>query len=346
MISEREMENLVISNPEKYIGEEGLKLVSQQYHIGKYYFDLLFEDRHGAKLIVELQKGTLDRDHTYKILDYYDEYKEAHPNEFIELMVIANAIPLERRKRLSAWGITYKEIPLSDFIANMNVTPKSTSIEMPTPVTISTPENTSVRYAENEGTESSVLGSYELFKMQKNLFINAVKGYDPSIITKMDWKDLSKNYIRTKQNWFVMFYPSSWIISQSQVSGVHFGFCYYSDKKTQDEKVRLSVGVEKPMPDEYKAAFKDEVVEEIHRRKINLTEFDLWPNAGLSGKVKLLEVKVQLNNQSWEKAFEYYRKLEPFISIVSEKIQDFKNKGFIKAEQRKLQEAHRGHLQV
>lgn len=174
------MENLVISNPEKYIGEEGLKLISQQYHIGKYYFDLLFEDRHGAKLIVELQKGTLDRDHTYKILDYYDEYKEAHPNEFIELMVIANAIPPERRKRLSAWGITYKEIPLSDFIANMNVTPKSTSIEMPTPVTISTPENTSVRYAENEGTESSVLGSYELFKMQKNLFINrAFDAFEP-----------------------------------------------------------------------------------------------------------------------------------------------------------------------
>jgi RecB family endonuclease NucS len=79
MINEDDMENAIISDPEKYIGEKGLKLISRQFRIGKYIFDLLFEDRHGGKLIVELQKGTLDREHTYKILDYYDEYREAYP---------------------------------------------------------------------------------------------------------------------------------------------------------------------------------------------------------------------------------------------------------------------------
>jgi RecB family endonuclease NucS len=114
-ISERDMEDAIIADPEKFLGEEGLKLISRQYRIGNYIFDLLFGDRHGAKLIVELQKGVLDRNHTYKILDYYHEYKENNPYDFVELMVIANEITKERKKRLSSWGVTCKEIPVSEF---------------------------------------------------------------------------------------------------------------------------------------------------------------------------------------------------------------------------------------
>lgn len=115
MILEKEMENAIIDNPERYIGEKGLKLICQQYRIGNYIFDLLYEDRHGSKLIVEIQRGTLDRNHTYKILDYYDEYKESNPHEFVELMVIANKITDERKRRLNSWGVTWKEIPTASF---------------------------------------------------------------------------------------------------------------------------------------------------------------------------------------------------------------------------------------
>ena len=114
MLTEKGMEDAIAKNPEKYI-EKGLKLLSRQYRIGQYIFDLLFEDRHGSKLIVELQKGTLDRNHTYKIMDYYDEYKDKNPNEFVELMIIANKIPRERRNRLSSYGISFKEIPETEF---------------------------------------------------------------------------------------------------------------------------------------------------------------------------------------------------------------------------------------
>lgn len=125
MISEKMMEDAISGEPEKYLGEKGLNLIAKQYSIGSYVFDLLFEDRHGTKLIVELQKGTLDRNHTYKILDYYDEYKEKNPDAFIELMVIANRIPHERRRRLDTNGISWKEIPESEFtginqVANQN----------------------------------------------------------------------------------------------------------------------------------------------------------------------------------------------------------------------------------
>ena len=114
LLTEKLMENAIAQNPEKYL-EEGLILIKRQYRIGSYIFDLLFQDRHGAKLIVELQKGTLDRNHTYKIFDYYDEYKTQNPEQFVELMIIANRIPRERRERLSSQGISFKEIPESDF---------------------------------------------------------------------------------------------------------------------------------------------------------------------------------------------------------------------------------------
>jgi hypothetical protein len=117
---EKDMEDLILKDTKKYLNEDGLELVSRQYSIGNYRFDLLFEDRHGAKLIVEIQRGTLDRNHTYKIFDYYDEFKEQNPGEFVELMVIANKIPRERRNRLKSMGITFKEIPQNVFLEDPN----------------------------------------------------------------------------------------------------------------------------------------------------------------------------------------------------------------------------------
>lgn len=124
------MEDHICANPEKYLEEPGLKLISRQHRIGGYIFDLLFEDRHGAKLIVELQKGTLDRVHTYKIMDYYNEYKQRHPEEFVELMVIANVVPRERRERLDSHGITWKEISVKHFMTELPIVEGSSADAM------------------------------------------------------------------------------------------------------------------------------------------------------------------------------------------------------------------------
>jgi len=119
MISEKEMEEAIVRNPAKYIGEEGLQLVARQYSVGRYRFDLLFEDRHGGKLVVELQRGILDRTHMFKILDYCDEFRDLNPAEFVEPMIIANIIPPERKKRLAHRGISYREIPETEFTGGM-----------------------------------------------------------------------------------------------------------------------------------------------------------------------------------------------------------------------------------
>ena len=118
---EKDMEDLIIKNPQKYLKEPDLKLISRQYCIGNYRFDLLFEDRHHGRLIVEIQRGTLDRNHTYKILDYFDEYKKRNQSNFIELMIVANKITRERRDRLKSYGITFFEIPESVFLNDLNM---------------------------------------------------------------------------------------------------------------------------------------------------------------------------------------------------------------------------------
>lgn len=122
---EKDMEDLIIENPQKYLNEIGLKLISRQYTIGNYRFDLLFEDRHHGKLIVEIQRGTLDRNHTYKILDYFDEYKTSNPCNFVDLMIVANKITRERRERLKSYGITFFEISEAVFLEDPNWISKS-----------------------------------------------------------------------------------------------------------------------------------------------------------------------------------------------------------------------------
>ena len=141
MLSEREMEDAIAADPTRYLGEDGLILVARQHHIGNYIFDLLFRDRHGGMLIVEIQRGTLDRNHTYKILDYYDEFKEKNPGQFVELMVVANHIPQERKDRLRARGIEWRELPVADFPQPTQALP-SADAQVPLSPAVGAPRDT------------------------------------------------------------------------------------------------------------------------------------------------------------------------------------------------------------
>lgn len=117
---ESQMEDLIARNPDFFLKEEGLKLIDRQFRIGSYIFDLLFEDRHGAKLIVELQRGILDRGHCYKIFDYLDEFKSKNPLDFIDIIIVANEITSERKKMIAAKGIKFLEIPEKDFLEKLD----------------------------------------------------------------------------------------------------------------------------------------------------------------------------------------------------------------------------------
>lgn len=180
MISEKDMEDAIERNPERYLGEKGLVLIERQYRIEGYIFDLLFEDRHGAKLIVELQRGTLDRSHTYKILDYYDGYKEKHPNDFIELMVLANKIPEERKKRLRAWGVEFMEVPESEFISEKMLEPalhvSSQPSQQETPATPSLQFTNTPCDVKQIGIIDAILGAYPYSSDGKGLSAQEQRG--------------------------------------------------------------------------------------------------------------------------------------------------------------------------
>lgn len=133
--SEKQMAEVIITHAQELLGEQ-LSLIERNLWIGRYELDLLFVDRHGAKLIVELQRGSLDRYHLYKILDYYDEYKARHPKEFVEVMVVANLISPERKERLGKRGINYREIPeetIRRYLARDSSLPSSPPPQTSTP---------------------------------------------------------------------------------------------------------------------------------------------------------------------------------------------------------------------
>jgi hypothetical protein len=115
MLTEKMMEDEICNDPDKYLGEKGLKLIKRQFSIGECRYDLLFEDRYGGKLIVELQKGTLNRDHFLRIMYYQLEYKVKYPDEFTDIWVIANRIPYDKRNKFDSLGIKWKEIAESEF---------------------------------------------------------------------------------------------------------------------------------------------------------------------------------------------------------------------------------------
>jgi len=320
MLTEKDMEDAIARDPKRYLGEDGLELIKRQYRIGGYIFDLLFKDRHGAKLIVEIQRGTLDREHTYKILDYYHGFREEHPNEFIELMVLANRIPQERQKRLRSWGVEFREIPESDFITNIGVAE-------PSPAQISAITHADPGNHDNLVVDESTMKSYELFKEQKNRFVEEMRRIDRNIAVKVNWRELDQDYIRKRKNWFTSFIPSKWGKFKAGGFGIHFEFLYRRDKETNMDYVRFPVGVESPLKREVHEQFKLDVVETLHQEGINLADCGVWPDVGF-GKAKLIEpALVVLADDSWEKALNRYLMLGEFIDVVADMIRQYHDRG-------------------
>jgi hypothetical protein len=320
VMSEKDMEDAIVNNPKRYLGEDGLELLSRQYRIGGYIFDLLFHDRHGAKLIVEIQKGTLDRSHTYKIMDYYHGYRDQNPKEFIELMIVANIIPEERKKRLREWGIEFREIPESEFI-------DSTSVVVSPPLNSKEqqkvkPTNELVSVAIN----SDAMESYLLFKEQKNRFIEELSKIE-EVSLRFNFKELNANSINTHKNWFACWIPHKWGVFKQSSAGVHFEFYHIRDKNSGIEYVRYPVGVESPLKREFHTHFKTDVVDSLKARNVDSKNCLLWLDPGYRG-AKLLEPKhIPLNQDTWKYVLDGYLQLGSFIEVVGEVMKKYNNLG-------------------
>ncbi len=113
---EKDIENLVAQYPDDFFSKEQLKLISQQYVVEGKRFDILFEDKHHRKVIVEIKLGILSREASGQIVEYYGLLKSKFPDDLIELVLIANVIPSERRIFLERMGIDCVELSLTKLL--------------------------------------------------------------------------------------------------------------------------------------------------------------------------------------------------------------------------------------
>ena len=102
---EKDIENLIAAHPDDIFPGEGFRLIGQQVMAGGRRLDILFEDRHQRRVIVEVKRGILSREASGQIGEYYGLLKTDDPDGNYELILCANVIPKERRTFLETIGI-------------------------------------------------------------------------------------------------------------------------------------------------------------------------------------------------------------------------------------------------
>jgi hypothetical protein len=111
---EREMQELLWEHPEKLLNEPLAKFRWEASSpVGR--ADLVFTDRLDRLLVVEVKKGALPRGAIDQLHDYFGMVKREFPDQPVELMVVANRIPEERRLACEKYEIEAREIPEKKF---------------------------------------------------------------------------------------------------------------------------------------------------------------------------------------------------------------------------------------
>jgi len=104
-LTEKQFEDILVKYPD--LIEEGLILKGRQVNVAGKSIDLLFEDRYGDTLIVELKKGAIKRKDMAQLLDYEGYYVDEF-NPTTRVMLIGNHIPKNIQNSLDHHGFEYR----------------------------------------------------------------------------------------------------------------------------------------------------------------------------------------------------------------------------------------------
>jgi hypothetical protein len=108
-MTEHDMEELLWKHPDKLLNEPLEPFRKQpSSQVGR--ADLVFKDRLGRFLVVEIKKGVLPRGAVNQLVDYYGMLKREFQNESVELMAVANSIPEDRAIACLKYDIEPREI--------------------------------------------------------------------------------------------------------------------------------------------------------------------------------------------------------------------------------------------
>lgn len=110
---EKDIENIIALHPDDIFPNEGFVLIGQQVVVEGRRLDLLFEDKHKRKIIIEVKRGILTREASGQIAEYYGLLKNQGLNETYELILCANIIPKERKTFLETIGIDCRELGIT-----------------------------------------------------------------------------------------------------------------------------------------------------------------------------------------------------------------------------------------
>ena len=165
------------------------------------------------------------------------------------------------------------------------------------------------------------MSKFDLFKDQQARFKIALKEYDPNV-----WfPPLRGNFkMDNPGNWFICFVPTSWGRWKGATYGIHFGFMYARPRGDLPERFRLVIGVEAPLKESQRQAFKEEVISRVRAKGIPLSGFNLQAKA----RTKLLESDIiPFDNQTWQITLKRYIELQPLVKIISKVIKMNYEKG-------------------
>jgi RecB family endonuclease NucS len=98
------------------IPRKKFKLVAQQQTVQKRRLDILFGDKYGHFIIIEVKRSILSREASGQVIVYYALLKEQFPEKSIELILCATTIHNERKIFLENVGIECKEVPVSQLV--------------------------------------------------------------------------------------------------------------------------------------------------------------------------------------------------------------------------------------
>ena len=105
LLSEGDLEEILSSHP--ILIEEGLTLLGKQVSVGRLRVDLLFRDRFGDTLVVELKRGVIKREHVGQIMEYSGSLYEGKP---VRLMLVGSRVPPSFKRSLEYHGIEWREL--------------------------------------------------------------------------------------------------------------------------------------------------------------------------------------------------------------------------------------------
>jgi len=113
---EKLVEDFIRDYPSEFLGEE-LSIYLQQATIGGFRPDLIFRDKTGGFIIVEVQLNALDRGHLYRTLEYRDLFMEQKSCDEPRVILFCNNIPQKYERLTKTHRVTCISMTKEDFLA-------------------------------------------------------------------------------------------------------------------------------------------------------------------------------------------------------------------------------------